>query len=147
MENSGQMKKYVLGLLVFSSFCFGQNVVVYRWVDENNVVHFSQQQPAHDNYTTITMSSRSKPTTKSPQPTEPEEPSPTPSFNDENDTPSSVVSMTIEQRCEDAQNNIKTLSAFDQVQYTDSQGQVHILSKEEKRQQLLLSQKQVEIYC
>ena len=73
------------------------------------MVHFSQQQPAHDNYTTITMSSRSKPTTKSPQPTEPEEPSPTPSFNDENDTPSSVVSMTIEQRCEDAQNNIKTL--------------------------------------
>ena len=141
------MKKYVLGLLVFSSVCFGENIVIYRWIDANNVVHFSQHQPAHDNYTTMTMSARSK-KQKEQTTVEDDESSSQSSLIGSQDTePSSVVTMTIEQRCKDAQDNIKTLSAFDQVQYTDSQGQVHILSKEEKRQQLMLSQKQVEIYC
>ncbi|QOL25762.1 DUF4124 domain-containing protein [Thalassotalea sp. LPB0316] len=141
------MKKYVLGLVVFSSFCFGQNVVVYRWVDDNNVVHFSQHQPAHDNYTTITMSSRAKKSAEPVQNTTPDTPVAANFSGNDTAASSSVVSMTIEQRCQDAQNNIKTLSAFDQVQYTDSQGQVHVLSDDEKQQQLLLSQKQVEIYC
>lgn len=149
MERCRQMKKYVLGLLVFSSVCFGENIVIYRWVDANNVVHFSQHQPAHDNYTTMTMSARSKQQQKEQTMVENEDaPSEqSSSFANQDQAATSVVSMTIEQRCKDAQDNIKTLSAFDQVQYTDSQGQVHILSKEEKRQQLMLSQKQVEIYC
>ncbi len=148
MEKCRQMKKYVLGLLVFSSVCFGENIVIYRWVDANNVVHFSQHQPAHDNYTTMTMSARIKQQQKEQTMVENDDaPSEQSSSFANQEAAPSVVSMTIEQRCKDAQDNIKTLSAFDQVQYTDSEGQVHILSKEEKRQQLMLSQKQVEIYC
>lgn len=144
-ENVGQMKKYLWGLLVFSCVSYANNVVVYRWVDANNVVHYSQHQPEHDNYTTLTMSAQKKSVVKSTksEPTNKAESTTSAS----SPTSNSVVSVTIEQRCQDAKNNIETLSAFEQVQYTDANGEVHILSKEEKNQQLLLSQKQVEIYC
>ena len=62
-ENNNQVigmkiQKYALGFILFNSFGYAMadNVTVYRWVDSNNVVHFSQHQPKHDNYTELSMS-------------------------------------------------------------------------------------------
>ena len=43
------MQKTIASLLTiyFVTSAVAQNVTVYRWVDKNNVVHFSQHQPNH----------------------------------------------------------------------------------------------------
>ena len=38
----------------------GSELTVYRWVDKNNVVHFSQHQPIGDEYTQFLVSNESK---------------------------------------------------------------------------------------
>ena len=41
----------------FSTNVLAKDIPIYRWVDENNVVHFSQSQPKDDNYTELTTNS------------------------------------------------------------------------------------------
>ncbi len=55
------MEKFIINPRFPLAFIFmlgnasAENNVIYRWVDKNNVVHFTQHQPDHDNYTTIKM--------------------------------------------------------------------------------------------
>ena len=49
-----------LGLFFYSGHCFASELMVYRWVDKNNIVHFSQHQPVGDEYTEFFVSNQSK---------------------------------------------------------------------------------------
>ena len=49
-----------LGLVFYVGHCSASELMVYRWVDKNNVVHFSQHQPVGDEYTEFLVSNQSK---------------------------------------------------------------------------------------
>ena len=141
-ENNNQVigmkiQKYALGFILFNSFGYAMadNVTVYRWVDSNNVVHFSQHQPKHDNYTELSMSNVVK-------------------AKDDNinnvdekpvETPVNIAATT--NKCDEARANVTTLKGFDKIQYTNEKGELQVLTEQEKVQQLAGNEKQVEVYC
>jgi len=127
-------------LLAYSSSITAAEITVYRWVDKNNVVHFSQHQPAHDNYTEITMTEAYRPPAEENTPV-----NETTRFLEQASTEG--LSADALKKCNEAKANVRTLSDFDNIQYTDSEGVTKILNAEEKRQQLEISKKQVEVYC
>lgn len=131
------MKALYWGLfsLSFSAFSLAENLTVYRWVDKNNVVHFSQHQPSHNNYTEMSLANVSKPKNYKSLPTKETEP----------ETPA-TASVT-DDKCEEAKTNLKTLKAYDNIQYTDANGKAQVLDEKAKALQLLFNEKQLEIYC
>lgn len=128
----------MIGLTFVSISVLADNVTLYRWVDKNNVVHFSQQQPSHDNFVEIYMSVKAKNKAQQPKSalkTESE-------FKAEQQQESNTSKL-----CDSAKANLRTLKAYDKIQYSDEKGQVHVLSEVEKAQQLAMNEKQVEVYC
>jgi len=123
-------------LLGLCGVAIADNVTVYRWVDKNNVVHFSQHQPTHNNYTELTLSNVVKVKKKIEEKAQ---------IKSENQTALNITGST--ERCEEAKANVRTLEAYDKIQYTDAQGQVQVLSPLEKQQQLEINKKQIEVYC
>ena len=119
------------GVAFFSS---AANVTIYRWVDHNDVVHFSQQQPEHDNYTELSMSSPTR-----SKPVEQEKPI---------ETVNTVLAVDgSNAKCEEAKANVQTLKAYDKIQYQDASGEIKVLDATQKMQQLEINEKQVEVYC
>ncbi len=126
-------------LLVFSKISFAEEIIVYRWVDEKSIVHFSQHQPPHNNYTELTMAAISS------------------KLNSSSAASALAVEKAQEQartksedyneKCETAKSNLSTLTEFQKVQYTDRHGEVQVLSDDEKELQLGINTKQVEVYC
>lgn len=135
------MRKILLGsiALTISLSSMADNVTVYRWVDKNNVVHFSQKQPSHDNYTELTMSAVSKSKTTVTNKESDEE-------ADAKDKKALALIPSTEE-CEEAKANVRVLKTYDKIQYSDDKGAVKILDATAKQQQLELNEKKVEIYC
>ncbi|GAA5131215.1 DUF4124 domain-containing protein [Thalassotalea piscium] len=129
-------EKYIALVLVTVSFISSAtNVTIYRWVDDKQVVHFSQQQPEHENYTELSMSS---PKVNSPieKTTEKEE---------KVDTQLAIQGS--KDKCEEAKANLQTLMTYDKIQYKDEGGAIKILGKVQKQQQIQINKAQVEVYC
>lgn len=123
-------------LQIISSNVFAASIKVYRWVDENNVVHFSQHQPAHDNYTELTMSETFVPKNND-----------TGKLQNASEQQVQDISADFQEKCAIAQANIETLTKHDKVQFTDKDGQTKVLNQKEKALQLANSEKQAEVYC
>ncbi|WP_448549097.1 DUF4124 domain-containing protein [Thalassotalea fusca] len=127
----------VLSVFVSSTAVMADNVTVYRWVDKNNVVHFSQHQPDHNNFTEISVS------TKTPR-------SVLNSTNDVEESTEDTQPLQIagsSEKCEEAKANVRVLKSYDKIEYTDENGDKQLLSATEKQQQLAINEKQVEVYC
>jgi len=138
----GKMRYCYFGLLLlaYSGSITAAEITVYRWVDKNNVVHFSQHQPAHGNYTEITMTEAYRPPREATIAKDE-----TTRFLEQASTDG--LSAASLEKCNEAKANVRTLSDFEKIQYTDSDGITKVLNAEEKRQQLEISKKQVEVYC
>lgn len=136
--------------VIFSTNTIAQDVAIYRWVDENNVVHFSQHQPKDDNYSQLTTvaSYRAK-STLSPKTSE------ATSSVDEQITKyekeqaeiNAKNEKIVESNCKAAKLNLQMLNSFNQVMTTDSEGKNRALTDKEKKAQVELSKKHVELYC
>ena len=124
-----------LVLLLPLSDCLADNVQVYRWVDENNIVHFSQYQPKHNNFTELMMYS-SKNVKDNNMPSQ-----------DSPSTPVNVAQPASSEKCEEAKSNVSTLENFDLIQYKNTEGEVQVLTKEEKAEQLTINKKNVDTFC
>ncbi len=135
MRNNKVMTKLGFLLLCVSTMSVADNFTVYRWVDKNNVVHFSQNQPSHDNYTELTLSNLEK------------KPATTAKVNTASEQKTEVQQLDLNKKCQEAQTNLRTLQAFDNIQYTDASGATKVLSDQEKSQQLAINEKYVEVYC
>lgn len=143
------MQKTVFGLvtvLLFSGTS-AQTVTVYRWVDKNNVVHFSQHQPEHNNYTELSLSALTKvgndTAKKESVVTNQTANQPVPA----NSVADSTQTNASKSKCEQAKENVATLKGYEQIQYTDENGELKVLTELEKTQQLAINEKQVEVYC
>lgn len=133
-------------LLTFSFNVIADDVVIYRWVDENNVAHFSQNQPATGDFTEIVMAKSNIPNIK----------------NNTSSSESDVASLEKDKKeektsknklldtagkCEEAKNNLATLTDFARVRFVDANGETQILDEEEQAEQITINKKQIEIFC
>jgi phosphatidate phosphatase PAH1 len=132
-------KLTLFATLLFTNHAFADKLTVYRWIDKNNVVHFSQHQPDHNNYVEISMSNNKSGTVDTPLAT----------MEDLTKLSSNVGDVKDESvsRCDTAKENLKILSDFEKIQYKDTAGNVKVLGDLEKQQQLEMNKKQAEVYC
>jgi hypothetical protein len=139
-----------LSFIIFvSSNVLAKDIPIYRWVDENNVVHFSQNQPKDNNYSELTTSSSYQAKEITPE------------KNTQSATTNTSLSQfeknkrevlannekIAEQNCQSAQLNEKMLSTLDKVMVIDANGKNKALSDKEKKAQLALSKENINLYC
>jgi hypothetical protein len=134
-----------LGLVFYVGHCSASELMVYRWVAKNNVVHFSQHQPVGDEYTEFLVSNQSKIISRADPVVIPLDSDKKVVLKKEEEDIPSTINMT--ENCKEAEANLSMLMAFDKVQYTDESGVTQILSKQEKQQQLEINKKRAEVYC
>ncbi|OUS30410.1 hypothetical protein A9Q98_05310 [Thalassotalea sp. 42_200_T64] len=114
-------------------------VTIYRWVDEDNVVHYSQHEPLIDDFTEIKVHTAYSPVQTPLKQTALED--------DEESQLSNQLASASAAKCKNAQTNFRTLSDFDKIEVTGKDGKSRLLSGLEKQQRLRLSEKEVELYC
>lgn len=130
-------------LVIFCSNVIAKDTIVYRWVDNNNVVHYSHEHPADKDYSEVNIQvAYSAPIIKSEPSTENDEDN----ANDKQPT-SQLSPEEITKNCESAQVNLKVLNSFERITIEDESGETRLLSNEEKQEQVELSKKYVDVYC
>lgn len=152
-----------LGVLFTSFDAYSTNQTVYRWVDENNVVHFSQQKPFDNTIknieavTTYKASEHKKTGSLIKNKDDVE--------IKDNDVVSSgepideaeVIALAAKNKlkkeqafkhnCEAAEKNLSMLNSFKRVIYPDKNGVNHVLSPQEKADRIKLNKEHIDTYC
>lgn len=130
-----------------------QDARVYRWVDSNNVVHFSFEHPSDKDYAEVDVKVSYKPVPKSNDSNTASSPAPL-NTNNEIETQTEQLSSEIEmnkelmaKNCEAAKVNIKVLGGYEKVLLKQEDGTERLLTPEEKQAQLELSQQQLKDFC
>lgn len=144
-------------MVIFFALLFSKNVVatdiaIYRWIDENNVVHFSQHQPKSSNYSQLTTfaSYKAKQKSANTQATNKQFPSVDDQLAKHEKEQAEIVEknrVITEKNCKAAQLNIKTLNSFSNISILDTDGKKRVLTNKEKKAQMELSNKHVDLYC
>mgnify|MGYP000173501831 CR=1 FL=1 len=135
-------------LLTFSLMVFADDVIIYRWVDENNIAHFSQNQPATGDYTEIIMASANSSTTErdtsSSQLNNPEvkKPGVKKEVQVDNNRPKEN-----DKECEEAKKNLATLKDFDRVRFVDANGETQILDEAKQAEQIKINEEHIKAFC
>jgi hypothetical protein len=119
-----------------------RELTVYRWVDKDNIVHFSQHQPVGDKYTQFFVSDQSKVISRADTVISEDVKPPS-----QKSQKSVAPMINIIEQYKQAKDNISMLMAFDKVQYIDDKNTKKVLTKEEKQQQLAINKKRTELYC
>lgn len=134
--------------LVYFNASAAEKLTVYRWIDKENVVHFSQNQPSHDDYTEISMANNKKSSATINKDNSPETPLPNDNLVAESKVEKEVSNDDLsKEKCRTALENIKTLQNFDTIQYKDENGKAKVLSALAKQQQLAINTTQSDVYC
>jgi len=135
--------------VIFSTNVIAKDIAIYRWIDENNVVHFSQHQPQNNNYSDLTTVSSYRAREKE-LPKSTNSPSIDEQLSQYEKDKAEVLAKNeeiAEKNCKAAKLNEKTLNSFDNVMFTDSEGKNRALSDKEKKAQLALSKEHISMYC
>ena len=142
----------IWSIAMFNTSAIAKDIAIYRWVDENNVVHFSQHQPRDNNYSQLATFSSYKATQKSK------------SDRSKNKQVASVGEQSTqyekqqaeilqknkliaEKNCKAARLNIKMLNSFNEISTIDADGKNRLLTDKEEKAQIILSNKHIDLYC
>jgi hypothetical protein len=136
---------FCLALVSYFGYCSASELMVYRWVDKNNVIHFSQHQPIGGEYTEFLVSNESKIISRVDDIMSPAISDKSASSEEDEAKISPTINMS--HRCKEAKENMAMLMAFAKIQYTNENGLKQVLNKQEKQQQLAINQKRTEVYC
>lgn len=137
----------IWSVVMFSTNAIATNIAIYRWVDENNVVHFSQNQPQNSNYSQLTTFASYKAKQQSANKQLPSVDEQL-SQNEKEQTKILEKNEVIaEKNCKAAQLNIKILNSFSKITTSDPDGKNRVLTDKEKKSQIILSNKHVDLYC
>tara|TARA_R110000744_G_scaffold103392_4_gene198254 strand:- start:2646 stop:3137 length:492 start_codon:yes stop_codon:yes gene_type:complete len=144
--NIKTLSLFLMTLVYFDVFA-AEQITVYRWIDKDKVVHFSQHQPEHDDYIEISMAKNQKSSINNDT-----EKSTTANQAINNtlvniDANNDAIENLNNDKCVSARENIDTLQNFDKIQFKDEKGNVKVLSALDKKQQLSMNTKQAEVYC
>ncbi|WP_076421096.1 DUF4124 domain-containing protein [Colwellia sp. UCD-KL20] len=133
-------------LLAFNLNVIADDVIIYRWVDENNIAHFSQNQPATGDYTEIVMANSNIPNIKNNTPSSPSNADAFEERKKEDKTPKDKL-LDMSKQCEEAKANLATLTDFSRVRFVDANGETQILDEEKQAEQITINKKRIEVYC
>jgi len=144
----------ICSAIIFSANAIAKDIAIYRWVDENNVVHFSHQVPQDNNYSQLITFSSYKAKQKPDNQQLPSSNQKNPSFDQQltqDEKRQSAIlennKLIAEKNCNAARVNIKMLNSFSKISVVDSDGENRVLTDKEKKAQLTLSNKHVDLYC
>jgi len=139
-------------VVMFSLSVIANDVAIYRWVDENNVVHFSQHQPQTNSYSQLTTfaSYKTKQKSANTQSEKKQFPSVDEQLSQHEKDQAEILEknkVIAENNCKAAQANIKMLNAFSEISIQDPDGNKRVLTEKEKKAQIVLSNQHVDLYC
>lgn len=123
-----------------SSQALAQDVTVFRWVDENGVIHYTQQHPIDDDYAEIKIDTHYSPVQA------PLKNGIKPTKDDTDETSTQIVHASVA-KCSNAKANLRTLTDFDKIEITDASGKSRILTDTEKLDRVRSVEKDIETYC
>ena len=137
----------ICSAIIFSTSAIAKDISIYRWVDENNIVHFSQHEPRSDNHSQlITFSSYQAKQNSSVKPL----PSVDEQLAKDEKRQAEILAknkVIAEKNCQAAKVNIKMLNSFNKISVSDSDGKSRVLTEKEKHEQINLSNKHIDLYC
>jgi hypothetical protein len=126
----------LIGLLIASPTMAAK---VYKWVDENGVVNFSEHPPKNTPTTVIRpKTGHSEPVTYDP----PGQPAASPAVTD-----TAQQSRKDPERCEISKKNLEVLRSFGRVRVPNEDGSFHYLTEQEQQERLQATQKAIEESC
>jgi membrane-bound inhibitor of C-type lysozyme len=144
----------VLIIFSLSSTLNAQDISIYRWVDKNNVVHFSQNLPKDNDYKDFSTVSSYKALSKADREALAEERSSAKLIEQrqkQQDTAIAKNREVFQRNCKAAQLNIKMLNSSEAVYISEENSDGSIenrsLTAEEKIAKLTLSKEQETLYC
>ena len=142
----------IYSTVIFSESATAKDIAIYRWVDENKVVHFSQHQPNNNNYSQLTTfaSYKAKQQSEINKTGNKESPSVDWQLTQFEKAQAEILErnkIVAEKNCTAAKLNIKMLSSSGKVTILDSYGKNRVLTDKEKKAQVTLSNKHIELYC
>lgn len=132
-------------VVLISTFTQATSISIYRWVDENNIVHFSHDHPININVSEVTVEVAYKPAAKEINKTEGQLEKEKKDLLSAEQTAKNT--KIIDQNCKAAQANVKILNSFDKISITEADGTSRVLMAKEKEEQLSISEKHVDAYC
>jgi len=145
------------GALLTSSFincAYAKEIAIYRWVDKDNVVHFSQNLPQGDEYKELSTISSYKALSKAERKALADEEKAIQAgekIEKEQDDITAKNKATFEKNCKAARLNIKMLNSLDDIHISVEEDDGTIGSRpmtvSEKADKLTLSKKHEELYC
>jgi hypothetical protein len=145
------------GALLTSSIISTANakeIAIYRWVDKNNVVHFSQNLPRGDEYKELSTVSSYKALSKAERKAIAEQETADKKVEDQDkqfDEVTAKNKVTYDKNCKAARLNIKMLSSLDDIHVNEEKSDGTVgsrpLTPSEKSDKLALSKKHEELYC
>lgn len=132
-------------LLILSLNVLADDRIIYRWVSEDNVVHFSQNQPASGQYTEIRVANTRLSKDNAESKVDKKSDSTALAKSKKIDTQIKLPDLT--EQCEEAKNNLATLTNFARVRFVDENGETQMLDDEQQKEQISINEKRIEVYC
>ena len=131
-----------------------KEIAIYRWVDKNNVVHFSQNLPKNDDYKEFSTISSYKALSKAERKMVADQDSADKKVEDQQrqiDEVTASNKAVYEKNCKAARLNIKMLNSLDEIHINEENSDGTIgsrpLTAKEKAEKLALSKKHEGLYC
>ncbi len=154
LNDLGILLSGILAVALPVSNLAAKEIAIYRWVDVNNVVHFSQNLPKTDNYTQLSTVSSFKALSKEARQEKALQETSLQYADNVEQQKSAETDQdkaTFEKNCQSAHLNIKMLTSYDEVLVTEERSDgiktERVLSDKEKKEKLALSKKHVDLYC
>ena len=133
---------------------YAKEIAIYRWVDKNNIVHFSQNLPKGDEYREFSTISSYKALSKAERKLIAEQNTAEQKIADQEKQQDVVIAQnkaTYEKNCKAALLNIKMLNSLNEIHINEEKSDGTIgsrpLTAAEKTEKLTLSKKHKELYC
>ncbi len=130
-----------------------KDIAIYRWVDKNNVVHFSQNLPQGQDYKEFSTISSYKALSKAEREALAEEKTSS-QIIEQQEKQETIIAKNkaiFEKNCKAARLNIKMLSSLEAIYVSEEKNDGSIgnrpLTAEEKIEKLTLSKDQEKLYC
>ncbi|MFQ3209402.1 MAG: hypothetical protein ACI9HU_000891 [Colwellia sp.] len=131
-----------------------KDISIYRWVDKNNVIHFSQNLPKNDDYKEFSTISSYKALSKVERKIIAKQDAADEKFEDLEKQRDKVIvknKAMYDKNCKAAQLNIKMLNSLDEIHVNEEKNDGTIgsrpLTSNEKEDKLALSKKHEDLYC
>lgn len=131
-----------------------KEIAIYRWVDKDNIVHFSQNLPQGHDYTELSTVSSFKALSKAERQALAEEDKASQATEAQEQLQEDITAKnkeTFEKNCKAARLNIKMLNSLDEIHINEEKSDGSIgsrpLTPAEKQEKLTLSKKHEGLYC